>query len=173
LNRPTFSFTTQRLLLREFAAGDAEPLYLLNSDPEVLRYTGDEPFPDVHAAAEFIRNYTHYRDHGFGRWAVISRSSDEFMGFCGLRKGADGNVDLGFRLFPGFWAKGIATEAAGAALSAGFNQFGLEEIIGRAMRENLPSISILQKLGMTFREIREEAGLIWLVYVITRRAFGN
>lgn len=168
LTDDTFTISTDRLVLRRFCAQDAAPLFELNSDAEVLRYTGDEPFPNVAAAADFIRGYSHYRDHNFGRWAVTGRESGAFMGFCGLRCSAHtGEVDLGFRLFRKYWARGIATEAARAALKAGFEQFKLGEITGRAMRENLPSITVLQKLGMRFRELSEEKELFWLVYAIT------
>ena len=154
-HRP-FSIKTPRLELREFRAEDAEPLFKLNSDPEVLRYTGDDPFADERSAAEFIRNYAHY-----------DIDTDEFLGFCGLRLASpEADVDLGFRLFQRHWARGYATEAARAALTAGFETFGLAEITGRAMRQNLPSISVLQKLGMQFREVAEENELLWLVYAI-------
>jgi RimJ/RimL family protein N-acetyltransferase len=160
------------LVLREFEARDAKALYALNSDPEVLRYTGDDPFPNVNASADFIAAYDHYRKHGFGRWAVVARDNDAFMGFCGLRRSpVDGSVDLGFRLFRKYWAQGFATEAARAALQGGFDHFRLEEITGRAMRENLPSITVLQKLGMRFSAVTEERGLIWLVYVISKDRF--
>lgn len=45
---------TPRLLLRELTPADSENLYLLNSDPEVIRYTGDAAFADVEAAKEFL-----------------------------------------------------------------------------------------------------------------------
>ncbi len=172
LKDDTFTISTDRLVLRRFCAQDAAPLFELNSDAEVLRYTGDEPFPNVAAAADFIRGYSHYRDHSFGRWAVTGRESGAFMGFCGLRSSAHtGEVDLGFRLFRKYWARGIATEAARATLKAGFEQFKLGEITGRAMRENLPSITVLQKLGMRFRELSEEKELFWLVYAITAEEY--
>ena len=167
-----FTINTRRLHLRAFREQDAPDLYRLNSDPEVLRYTGDEPFPDIHAAVAFINTYSQYHQHGFGRWAVLDKHSGEFMGFCGLRRsGCNGEVDLGFRLFRRFWAQGIATEASMAALAAGFDHFKLKEIIGRSMRENLPSITILQKLGLKFREVAEENGLIWLIYAITAEEY--
>jgi len=167
-----FKINTSRLILREFCAQDAGPLFALNSDEEVLRYTGDEPFRDIQAATDFITNYAHYRDYGYGRWAVIGKESSEFMGFCGLRRHeSSGEVDLGFRLFQQFWSRGFATEAAGAALFVGFERFGLDEIVGRAMRENLPSITVLQKLGMQFREVSEENQLFWLVYAISAESF--
>jgi len=168
MTRIPFSTSTPRLVLREFRVEDTAALFALNSDPEVLRYTGDVPFVDELEAAAFIRGYNHYEEHGFGRWAVEHRGSGEFLGYCGLRRAsAEAEVDLGFRLFPQHWARGYATEAARAALAAGFGQFGLREIIGRAMRENLPSITVLQKLGMRFREVTEENDVLWLVYSVS------
>lgn len=161
--------TTERVYLRELAPADAPSLYALNSDPEVMRYTGDAPFINRAAAEAFLHDYDHYRRQGFGRWAVIHKNDERFIGFSGLRKDErTGEVDLGFRFFTEFWAQGYATEAGHAALQLGFERFKLERIIGRSMRENLPSVSVLQKLGMEFCEVREEAGRLWLVYAIDR-----
>jgi len=161
-----------RLILREFETGDAPQLFELYNDPDVMRYTGEEPFPSVEAVREFIANYPYYRRDGFGRWAVFERSSGQFLGFCGLRRdNPTPEVDLGFRFFRRYWGKGFATEAARICLAAGFGPFGLDEIIGRSMRENLASTSVLHKVGMTFRETSEEGGLLWLIYVINRKTF--
>lgn len=59
-------------------------------------------------------------------------------------------VDLGFRFFQKEWGKGYATEAATASLEIGFNHFQIEEIIGRASIDNVPSIKVLEKIGMRF-----------------------
>ena len=167
-----FSIDTPRLLLREFSVEDAAPLFALNSHRDVMRYTGEEPFADERAALQYIESYDHYQDHGFGRWAVLDKLSGTFMGFCGLRHNGDtGEVDLAFRLFREYWAAGYATEASQASLAAGFREFGLADIIGRAMRENLPSISVLQKLGMSFRHMAEDHGLFWLIYGVSREEF--
>ena len=145
--------------------GDAMFLYSLNSNPEVIRYTGDESFFNMSAAQNFLRDYDHYDKHGFGRWAVVLKKDQRFIGFCGLRKDEKtGDVDLGFRFFADYWSQGYATEASHAALHIGFREFGLETIIGRCLRENLASISVLQKLGMQFCEVREESELLWLIY---------
>ncbi len=170
--REPFILETPRLRLREFREDDATELYRLNTDPEVTRYTGDAPFVDVSAARRFIRNYDAYDKDGFGRWALERRSDGTFVGFCGLRRSDQtGEVDLGLRLFREYWSQGYATEAARAALEAGFRQFGLQTIIGRAMRENLPSITILQKLGMKYRDMVEDDGEFWLVYGVTAERF--
>ena len=61
---------TERLYLRELTADDGIHFYRINSDPEVLKYTGDVPFETPEAATEFLRSYQQqYLDHGMGRWA--------------------------------------------------------------------------------------------------------
>ncbi len=163
---------TARLTLRHFHTQDAAALFRLNSDPEVMRYTGDRPFVDPSAARHFIAHYDHYERNGFGRWAVLDRRSGEFMGFCGLRRQHEGGpVDLAFRFFRRFWSSGYATEAARASLEMGFEDYGEAEIIGRAVRENLPSISVLQKLGMSYQDMVEEDGEFWLVYGVSAQRF--
>ena len=141
---------TPRLRLRELEPKDAEAFFMLNSDPEVLQYTGDLPFNGVEEAEEFIRNYPDYRRNGFGRWAVVHRSTNEFLGWCGLKLNEENLIDIGFRFFKKEWGKGYATEAAKATLEYGFKQLKLEEIIGRAALANKASIRVLEKLGMTY-----------------------
>ena len=63
--------TTTRLHLKEFEIEDAENMYLLNSDPEVIKYTGDVAFNTIEEAKSLIQNYDHYQKYGFGRWSVF------------------------------------------------------------------------------------------------------
>jgi ribosomal-protein-alanine N-acetyltransferase len=162
---------TERLILREYGNVDARELQALNNDTAVMRYTGEEPFADYHAALSWVQAYNSYAHQGFGRWAVMIRDSGEFAGFCGLNRNQDESVGLEFRFHRRFWARGIATEAAVASLNIGFEDFRLPEITGRVVRENLASVSVLQKLGMTYRSISEEDDLIWLIYAIRAGEF--
>ena len=172
VNEEEFTIETSRLRLRPFRTDDADALFRLNSDPDVMRYTGDTPFSDPAGTRAFLDRYDRYAVDGFGRWAVERRPDAEFMGFCGLHRDQEtGIVDLAFRFFRRFWAAGYATEAARASLEAGFERFGLREIEGRAMRENLASITVLQKLGMKYREMVEDDGEFWLVYAVDARRF--
>ena len=49
-----FIFETERLRFRESFPYDAEAMFALNSDPEVIHYTGDAAFESVAAAEEFL-----------------------------------------------------------------------------------------------------------------------
>ena len=142
---------TPRLLLREFSLSDAPGFHAMNADAEVLRYTGDEPFADLAAAEAFIRSYDHYRRYGYGRWTVLRKADQAYLGFCGFKYDPDlDETDLGFRLPREYWGQGYATEAARACLSYGFQSLGLEVIVGRARRDNLASVRVLKKTGFTY-----------------------
>lgn len=141
--------TTPRLILREFQPSDAPDLYHLNSDPEVLRYAGDDPFIDVADALAFVHAYDNYARDGYGRWAVLRRDDQTFLGWSGLSRRADtGQTDIGFRFLRSAWRHGYATESAQAGLRLGFEQFGLEQIIARAEPENTASLHVIARLGL-------------------------
>ena len=141
---------TTRLGLREFVMEDAESMYMLNLDAEVLRYTGDAPFGSISEARLFLANYSDYKRNGFGRWAVVLKETNETIGWCGLKLHDEGFVDIGFRFLKKEWNKGYATESAQASLKFGFEKLGLSEIIGRVATENVGSIKVLEKLEMKY-----------------------
>lgn len=159
---------TPRLLLRELQTNDAENFYQLNLNPNVIRYTGNTAFKNTGEAFLFLENYLDYEQNGYGRWAVIKKSNDEFIGWCGLKynKGLD-ETDIGFRFFETHWDKGYATESAKACITYGFQKLHLQTIIGRAMTENAASIKVLEKIGLTFdKEFdfdRQNKGLIYKI----------
>jgi len=141
---------TERLILREFLESDAKWMYGLNADPDVVRYTGDPAFESIDEARFFLENYSDYTRNGYGRWAVILKDTNEFIGWCGLKLNEEDFVDIGFRFFKKHWAKGYASEAAKATLEYGFQTLNFDEIIGRAVADNLASLRVLEKLNMKF-----------------------
>ena len=145
---------TERLFLRRLTIEDAKNLYQLNLDHDVIKYTGDEPFKSVKDAKIFLENYDHYKKYDFGRWAVINKKNNYFLGWCGLKYTQNLNeYDIGFRFLKKEWNKGYATESAKACIEMGFDKYKINEIIGRAMKKNIGSIKVLEKIGLTqFKE---------------------
>lgn len=143
---------TERLVLRALTPDDAEAFFRLNSHPEVMRYTGESPMPSVQAAREAIANYPDWDDPGYGRWGCLLRSEGEAaspIGFCGLKWLPEtGEVDLGYRLLPDYWGRGLATEAARASLDFGFQTLGLAQVVAMVLPGNAASVRVLTKLGM-------------------------
>lgn len=155
---------TSRLILRKFIPDDDEAFYHLNADQEVIRYTGDPPFASVEAAREFIEGYQAYDNYGFGRWVVEDKNEQRFVGFCGLSRNEQNDVDLGFRFFRADWGKGYATESALMSLKVGFEDLHLPYLVGRAATANGASIRVLEKIGMTFWKYDGCKGIADAVY---------
>lgn len=145
-----------RLSFLPFKYGDEEEMMDLNSNPEVVRYTGDSAFSNKQEATTVIEYLLEqYERFGYGRMAVYLKENNEFIGFCGLKYHPEtGETDLGYRLKRTYWSKGLATEAAMFFLNWGFNKLNLKVIVGRVAKDNLASIRVLQKIGM--KKLREE-----------------
>ncbi|MDX5405351.1 MAG: GNAT family N-acetyltransferase [Bacteroidota bacterium] len=142
-----FVFSSQRLWFRPFVPEDAPLIHRLNQDPEVMRYVHEEPFRNEKHALDFLIAYRYSTD-GLGRWALIEQTTGNWMGWCGLKRHSNGEVDLGFRLLRQYWGNGFATEAAQASLDYGFREKSLPRIIGRVMPSNIASRRVLEKVGM-------------------------
>jgi [ribosomal protein S5]-alanine N-acetyltransferase len=144
-------FQSERLLFRQFTPADAELLYTLNNDPEVVKYV-HEPATTKENAADIITNIILPQyEKRLGRWAVHLKFTEEFIGWAGLKYIAEKDIiDLGYRFKKKYWGKGYATEAARTCISYGFAHLGLTRIIAQAHVENTASINVIEKCLMEF-----------------------
>lgn len=143
---------TPRLLLRKKVVEDAAFFFELNSDPLVTQYTGDGAFENLKEAEEIVKYViAQYDKNGYGRWLVANKETGESLGWCGLKFHDDTQeTDIGYRFMQKYWGKGYATEAALACIDYGFKVLKLDRIYGQAMKENIASINVLKKIGMTY-----------------------
>jgi RimJ/RimL family protein N-acetyltransferase len=149
---------TERLILRPFTLDDAEAWLPLVSLPGIIRYTGDVPARSVDEARELLRTrlLRDYAEYGYGRMAVIEKSSGRLVGFSGLKYLQDlQEVDIGYRFLPDCWGKGYATESASALMEQGWCEHGFWRIVGMAHPDNAASIHVLEKLGLRFERLLE------------------
>ncbi|MGZ3711529.1 MAG: GNAT family N-acetyltransferase [Bdellovibrionota bacterium] len=147
---------TERLLLRRWKASDAEPFSLLNSDPIVMEFLLGQ-LSREESDAMIGRSEAHFEQYGFGPWAVELKSTGALLGFTGLmcpkfETSFTPCVEVGWRLAREYWGRGIATEAARAALAFGF-QAGLQEIVSFTVAANIRSLAVMERLGMK-RDLR-------------------
>lgn len=144
---------TPRLLLRHWEDTDIEPFVALNQDIEVMEF-----FPSTLSREQSLemigRIEGGFKTNGYGLWAAQLLDSREFIGFVGLNVPRfechfTPCVEIGWRLARAYWGKGLATEAAHAALDAGFEMFGLSEIVSFTTVHNIRSRRVMEKIGMT------------------------
>jgi len=156
---------TERLIIRDLEEHDAKGIFALDSDPEVHEYLGKKPIQTLKEAEEiitYIRNQ--YIENGIGRWAVIDKETDDFIGWTGLKyeKGLRKEFnyyDLGYRLRKKYWGKGIATETAIESLKYGFEKLNVKEIGAAADINHLASNKILTKVGLKLIDTFEYDGV--------------
>jgi ribosomal-protein-alanine N-acetyltransferase len=158
---------TSRLILKSFHIEDAALLLELNSDPDVVKYTGDIAYRDLNEVHEFIKGYNQYEKYGLGRLNMFTKHTGEYIGWCGLEYLKSKNeTDIGYRLLKKHWGKGYATEVAIVCLDYGFNTLNLKQIIGTAMKANPASINVFNKCGLKYwydDECGNEPGVVYII----------
>lgn len=146
---------TERLLLREILSTDIDGMFALDSDPEVHKYLGSKPLLEreqISDSIHYIRKQ--YNENGIGRWAIIDKKTNAFIGWTGLKYVTDtinnhkNYYDLGYRLIKKYWGRGIATETARATLDYAFNTLNINEVYAIADCQNKSSNAILKKVGL-------------------------
>jgi ribosomal-protein-alanine N-acetyltransferase len=162
---------TNRLILRPFTLDDAAAWLPLISLPEIVRYTGDTPATSVDQARESLRTrpLRDYAVHGYGRLAVIEKSSGRLVGFSGFKYVVDlQEVDIGYRFLPDCWGKGYATESAQALMAQGPREHGFKRIVGTVHPDNPASGRVLEKLGLRYERTLDpdEDGVGFLLYAV-------
>lgn len=144
---------TERLQLRIFTLADKEAFFLINKDPDVVKYTGNLPIKNLAEAKDVMENviFPQYEKYNMGRLAVIEKESQTIMGWCGLKyREESGLIDLGYRYMKSAWGKGYGTEAAKCVLHHGFYDLQLPFIHAWAVLQNHASYRIMEKIGMFF-----------------------
>lgn len=153
-------FETDRLIIRHLQPYDDKGMFLMDSDPKVHSYVGKKPVKTVEetrAVIDFIRQQ--YLDFGMGRWAVIEKSTNEFVGWTGFKhmigpaNGHTNFCDFGYRLAHRFWGKGYATESGLAAVKYGLRILKLQDIYAMTDVDNIASRRVLEKTGFKLMEI--------------------
>ncbi|WOE30630.1 MULTISPECIES: GNAT family N-acetyltransferase [unclassified Acinetobacter] len=144
---------TERLILRQWQVQDYLPFINMGLDPEVMQY-----FPDLLTREESLQFIDTVKDiidqNQWGFWAVVLKQTGEFIGFIGLHHQPEQFefspcVEIGWRLARQYWGNGYATEGAKAAIVYAFNQLNLNKIVSFTAEINLPSQSVMKRIGMS------------------------
>lgn len=167
---------TPRLRLRRWRESDRTAFAAILADPEVMRDLGG-PVDRAAADAKLDRYAEAFERAGVGRLAVESRDG-LLLGYAGVMPLEPGHPagaahDIGWRLRRDAWGRGLATEAARAALQDAFDRLRLPEVIAFTAPENLRSQAVMARLGMRRDPARDFTaawgggdwhGLVWTTH---------
>ena len=154
-----FHLETERLLLRNYAAHDANDLHKIASDDNVLRYLPDKKMTreDARNTIEWLQKcYRENTPDNIVKFTVaaVHKNHNTLIGSVGLGPldFDPSKIEIFFAFAPDYWGKGYATEAAKAILHYGFETIGLHEIVAVTMPGNRASKRVIEKLGMIYRK---------------------
>ncbi len=151
---------TERLIMRSWNESDREMFHFLSSDETVMEYF---PYRRSRDESDLVMDgfNANIVANGFDFGALALKATDEPIAICGLsRRGLEpffppDTVEIGWRMAPAYWGKGYITEAALRLLQFGFEELGLIEVFSFAAHNNLRSIAVMERIGMTHQLERD------------------
>ncbi len=147
-----YLFTSERLGFRNWRETDLPKMTLINADPKVMAF-----FPSTYSTEQtqgfLSRMQQQFEEKGFCYFAAERLEDQELIGFIGIAEQKyeapfTPCIDIGWRLHPQAWYKGYATEGAKRCLAYAFDHLQLREIKAIAPAINIPSIRVMEKIGM-------------------------
>jgi RimJ/RimL family protein N-acetyltransferase len=151
------AFTTERLVVRDWADADAPRMLDIYSRDEVVRYLGSVPNPmrTIDQAHERIaRGRTRNRENPpCGWWAIEVRDTGVVVGTVAVVPvdGDTGEIEVAWHLHPDSQGFGYATEAARGAL-AHAHAAGVREVLALTDPANTASQAVCRRLGLDLVE---------------------
>jgi len=161
---------TERLILRPFRQEDVDAMAQLFANPDFMRFSLGA-FSERKQTVDFIEKVMGWdRARMPSQFAVVLRAHDAPIGYCGFfhHPEVPGEVEIGYRLHPDYWNRGLITEAARAVRDHAFTDLKLPRVISLVHPENIPSRRVAVKNGMKVEKEITFRGFPTLVYAIIR-----
>jgi RimJ/RimL family protein N-acetyltransferase len=161
---------TRRLILRPFREEDTGRLSELMANRDFMRFS----------LGPYTREQTQTVLQKFLTWdqaglpspfAVVLRENDDVLGYCGFLHHAEvpEEVELGYRLDPAYWNRGLITEAARAVRDYAFVGLKLPRVISLIHPENIPSRRVAEKIGLMPEKEITFRGFPTTVFALSRK----
>jgi RimJ/RimL family protein N-acetyltransferase len=170
---------TERLLLVPFNDQHLSGLSAINSDPQVVRFITGRPETVTETKSMIERVAARWAKWGYSWWTFIERQSGEIVGAGCIqnlrRAGAEPDLgcplEIGWRIRPDKWARGLATEAARAMAEFAFVRLHAEVLYAVCDPDNGASIAVMTKLGMRYRGLEDWYARKVATYEVTAEAW--
>ena len=151
---------TKRLLLRQMTQEDDRNLLEVLSDEDTCKYLTHNAVNDIVIIQRMISGMKRFFDEKQRiRWGIADRQDNSIIGHCGYFDidNANSCAEISYCLKSGLWGQGIMTEALDAMLRFGFEDYGLNRIVAKVMKDNIASVKVLQKLGFVQEGLLRES----------------
>jgi len=145
---------TERLFLRPVVIKDINEMHAIWTNEGVRKFLWDDVVITRETAEEPIKtSIKTFASNGFGLWAVIHKHDEKMIGFCGVRFLNDTpEIELLYGILPGYWNKGLTTEAVKEVLRFGFEEKNFGRVTAITNAPNIASVRVMEKAGMRFEK---------------------
>ncbi|MFJ5263757.1 GNAT family N-acetyltransferase [Streptomyces sp. NPDC088387] len=162
--------TGEKTVLRPFTAADADTVWEILQDPEVLRFTFE---PSSELSLDRVRSWYATRSEQPDRLdlAVTDRATGEVVGEVVLNEWDPHRRGCNFRTLmgPRGRGRGLGTEATRLIVGHGFEELGLHRISLEVYGDNPRARRVYEKVGFVVEGVRREASLrdgVWVDEVL-------
>lgn len=164
----TQTLKTKRLLLCPVTETDTDVLHQLLIQPAVRRYLCDDQIMSLSKVQEMVtQSVAAFQVNQYGLWlAKLQQTTIGFTGYWPFFEPPA--IQLIYGLTVNHWGQGLATEMAQAMVNYGFKTHGFEAILASANVPNLPSIAVMQRLGMQFDQLITVDGQELVLYQLSK-----
>ncbi|HJJ50481.1 MAG TPA: GNAT family N-acetyltransferase, partial [Methanocorpusculum sp.] len=142
---------TERLILRQIVASDAEDIFANSCGPKTGLNAGWKPHATIRETREIMNEVFLGQKNVFG---IVLKETDTLIGNIGLvgdyMRDNDSVRMLGYSLGEDFWGHGFMTEAAKVVIDFGFETMHLDLISATCYPFNVRSRRVLEKLGFRY-----------------------
>ena len=163
---------TDRLTLRPFDEGDLDRIAQLFANPGFMRFSGSAAYT-LDQTVSFLQKVMSRDVAGLpSQFAVVHRDDGLLIGYCGFfAQELDGEqlIEIGYRLDPAYWNRGIGTEAARAVRDHALGILRLDHVVSFIHPENHASRRVAEKNGMTLEKESVFRGFPTVVFGIRRK----
>ena len=145
---------TSRLILRRFAAWDAQAMYdNWASDPEVTKYLTWPPHSGPEVSAMVLESWiAGYDKMDFYQWAIVPKVEGKPVGSISVVRMDDkaGICEIGYCIGSLWWHQGITSEALAAVMTFLFEEVGADRVEAKHDPNNPNSGAVMRKCGMEY-----------------------
>ena len=139
---------TERMIVRDFVAEDADDLQEILGDGETMEYC--EPPYDIEKTKAFLASFCVARR---GAVAAVDKESGKVIGYVLLNSSEEGVYEMGWIFNRSFWGRGYAYEACQAVMEYTFTELEAHKIFAETI-DKVKSVGLMEKLGFRLEGIQ-------------------
>lgn len=163
-------YKTERLLLNELSLNDTEFIHELVNTQEWIKSIGDRNIRTVEDAKKYIKKIINNPNINY--WVVKLKNENFSIGIITfIKRDYLQYHDIGFAFLPKYANYGYAYEASATVLSDAINNKNYLQILATTVKENINSIKLLKKLGLSFEKEMEVGKDLLIIYSIKAENF--